>query len=175
VQRKDAAHVDWHHNNLNLVNYNSVSAFDTDDGSAYHLMENNVQLYGSGLKSDFTGHDITYENTLSVWGRSGDQYQALVPGYFNAVRGQTQLAAAEGESIFSHVCPDASDWPRITDSAFFSPLGNVTICQRSVPDWQAAVPGVLRNDSTAPFPAGLTAEGIVDLARATLAAPAQGV
>jgi hypothetical protein len=43
-------------------------------------MKNNVQLYGHLLKSDFSGHDIFFENTLSIFGAGSDQYQDLVPG-----------------------------------------------------------------------------------------------
>ena len=131
-------------------------------------MENSVQLYGHQIKSDFSGHDIVFSNDLSIFGAGGDQYQPLVPGFFNTVRGCTLLAAADGEALMAHVCPNASDWPRVTDTRVLSPTGAVTVCGGSFEAWRARVPGVLGNVSSAPIPGGLTAEGVVQMARDTL-------
>jgi hypothetical protein len=131
-------------------------------------MSNNVQLFGAGLKSDFSGHDIVYASSLSIWGDAADQYQALIPGYFNTVRNHTLIARKEGDLIFQHVCPNASDWPHVTSSSYFSPAGNITICGKTVEAWQAEVPGVLANVTARPIDPALTAEAIVGLARAVL-------
>ena len=174
--------------------FNSFSSYDTDDCSAYHHMTNSVQVrwgaaarmpgaslrantrpsltpkvYGHGLKSDFSGHDIVFENDLSIWGDGGDQYQPLVHGYYNGMHNSTLLAKSEGDVLISHVCPDAVDWPIITDTTVLSPAGNVTVCARSVASWQAQIPGVLARVVTGPLPAALTAEAIVQMARDTLA------
>lgn len=158
--------------NLFLVNFNSYSGYDTDDCSAYHRMANSVQMYGAGLKSDFTGHDIFFQNDLSIFGRGGDQYQALVPGYFNYMAGCTLLAANDGEQLIHEVCPNASDWPKIIGTSVLSPTGNVTVCGVPIAEWQARIPGVLANVSAAPIPASLSASAIVQMARDTLAGKA---
>ena len=62
--RKDADHMDEYEKNILLANYNSFSGFDTDDCSAWHHMKSNVQVYGHGLKSDFSGHDVHFEDNL---------------------------------------------------------------------------------------------------------------
>ena len=44
--------------NIFIANYQSQEAIDTDDGSSYFHVHNNVLVYGNGgLKSDFGGHD----------------------------------------------------------------------------------------------------------------------
>jgi hypothetical protein len=60
--RKDKDHQDVYTHNLLLANFGSFSGFDTDDCSSWHSFEANVQLYGHALKSDFTGHDVTFLN-----------------------------------------------------------------------------------------------------------------
>jgi len=167
--RKDAAHVDLHEGNVLFANFNSFSGFDTDDCSAYHLMRNNVQVYGHGLKSDFSGHDVFFDNFLAVWGAGSDQYQPLVAGFENGMTRSTLLAASEGEVVMSHICPNATQWPAVNDTAIFTPLGAATICGQSIPFWQAAVPGVLAGVTARPFPADWTAAAIVEMARETLA------
>jgi len=72
------------------------------------------------------------------------------------------------------VCPNATDWPRIDNTVVLSPAGNVTVCGKSVAEWQALVPGTLANVSTGALPASLTAETIVKMARETLAGAAKG-
>jgi hypothetical protein len=190
--------VDLHVGNLFIANFNSFSGFDTDDCSAYHTMRNNVQLYGHFLKSDFSGHDVAFENGLSIFGAGSDQYQALVPGYFNCEYGASAeprapnraptkgtprtapltttdmdrctLLATSEEAVVSHVCPNASDFVKISNSRVFTPAGNATICGVTLPEWQRRVPGVLPNVTAVSLPAAaLTAEDIVNLARATLA------
>jgi hypothetical protein len=79
------------------------------------------------------------------------------------------LAAQETDVLFSHyTCPNASDWPKVTDTMVWSPQGNVTLCGDSIPYWQATVPGVLRNVTVAPIPADLTAQDVLAMAKATL-------
>lgn len=51
-----------------------------------------------------------------------------------------------------------------------SPAGNATLCGQSLTYWQKNAPGVLQNVTAGAIPADLTAEAIVDMARATLAA-----
>ena len=126
-------------------------------------------MYGHGLKSDYSGHDVVFDNDLSIWGQGGDQYQPLVRGYLNGMHNSTLLAAGEGSVLISHVCPDAPDWPSITDTVVLSPAGNVTVCSRTIASWQAQLPGVLERVTTGPLPATLTAEAIVQAARDTLA------
>ena len=71
--------------------------------------------------------------------------------------------------LFSHyTCPNASDFPKVTDTLVWSPEGKVTLCGQTIPYWQAAVPGVLRNVTVAPIPAGLTPQDVLDMAKATL-------
>merc|ERR1712216_938444 len=53
------------HHNLILATYNSQQAIDTDDGSAYIRVHDNVLISGdNGLKSDFGGHDEVYYNNI---------------------------------------------------------------------------------------------------------------
>ncbi len=170
--RKDAENVDEHSGNLFLANFNSFSGFDTDDCSAYHHMSHNVQVYGAGLKSDYSGHDVVFDDDLSIFGNGGNQYQPLVPGYFNDMHRCTLLAQSEGSKLMSNVCPNATDWPNITDTVVLSPAGLVTICGLSVTEWLALVPGVLSNVTVGAIPASLTAEAIVQMARDTLAGAA---
>jgi hypothetical protein len=169
--RKDAQHVDLYEGNLFLVNFNSFNAFDTDDASAYHRMTKNVQIYGHTLKSDYSGHDIFFAGDLAVWSATGDQYQPLVKGYINGMSGFTLLSMKDGDVLMSpHVCPNATDWPNITDTIVYSPTGNVTICGASIASWQTQFPGVLSNVTAAAIPETLTAQQIVNMARATLGA-----
>jgi hypothetical protein len=132
-------------------------------------MRNNVQIYGHGLKSDFSGHDVLFDNFFAVWGGVGDQYQALKSGFQNGMTSSTLLSSVEGDVVMQHICPNETQWPVVTDTAVFSPLGNATICGWSVAAWQASVPGVLANVSAAPIPADWTAARIVQMARDTLA------
>ena len=168
--RKDAQHVDLHTGNLMIANFNSFSSFDTDDCSAYHLMRSNVQLYGHSLKSDFSGHDVVFRNHLSIFGAGGNQYQPLIKGYFNTMSNCTLLAANDGNVLMDNVCPNATDFPRITNTTVLTPTGSVQLCGQSVSYWQKAVPGVLQGVVAAPIPDTLTAEDIVSMARDTLAA-----
>lgn len=39
---------------------------DNDDGSAYFSIRNNVLYGGSGLKSDYSGHDKSFEGNLGI-------------------------------------------------------------------------------------------------------------
>lgn len=103
IPRKNATQVDLHFGNLFVANFNSFSGFDTDDCSAYHTMRNNVQLYGHFLKSDYSGHTVLFENGLSIFGDGSDQYQDLIPGYFNYIQNCTLIASSEGDIIISHV------------------------------------------------------------------------
>ena len=167
---KDAQHQDVHTGNLLIANFNSFSSFDTDDCSAYHVMNSNVQLYGHSLKSDFSGHDVAFSNHLSIFGEGGNQYQPLIRGYFNTMRNCTLLASHDGGVLLENCCPNATDFPRITDTTVLSPTGAVTLCGESVGYWQGAVPGVLQGVVAAAIPDTLTAGDILRLARDTLAA-----
>ena len=170
--RKDSDHVDLHESNIFFVNFNSFNAFDTDDASAYHRMARNVQVYGHTIKSDYSGHDIFFQDHLGVWAADGDQYQPLIKGYLNGMEGYTLLAAKDGDVLMSsHVCPNATDWPNITNTRILSPTGNVTVCGLSIAHWQSLIPGVLSNVTGTPIPDTLTAQQIVDMARKTLKGP----
>ena len=137
-----------------------------------------------------------FENGLSIFGAGSDQYQGLVPGYFNEISRCTLIASSEGEVLISHVvglrplvlhrstsrgcrssplpahhaqCPNASDFVVISDTRVLTPAGNATVCGETLQYWQAKVPGALKNTTAAAIPASLTAEAIVEMARATLA------
>ena len=48
-----------------MGNYNAICEMDTDDGSSYIQVYNNVLAYASaGLKSDFGGHHEVYHNNV---------------------------------------------------------------------------------------------------------------
>ena len=54
--------------NFMLANYNAICAIDTDDGSSYIKVYDNVLAYASaGLKSDFGGHAETYSGNLLAY------------------------------------------------------------------------------------------------------------
>lgn len=72
------------------------------------------------------------------------------------------------------VCPNATDWPHIDNTTVLSPAGNITVCGKSVAEWQTLVPGTLSNVTTGALPASLTAEAIVQMARDTLAGTTRG-
>eukprot|EP01050_Picozoa_sp_SAG11_P011021 SAG11_NODE_1140_length_5709_cov_11.137611_4_plen_108_part_00 len=51
-----------------LANYNAICAIDTDDGSSYIKVYDNVLAYASAeLKSDFGGHAEAYSGNLLAY------------------------------------------------------------------------------------------------------------
>ena len=75
--------------NFFLGNYNAIAAVDTDDGSAYLKVHDNVLGYATaGLKSDFGGHQEVYFNNLLAYvhdcimdGMDSDRF----PGHPNSI------------------------------------------------------------------------------------------
>jgi hypothetical protein len=56
------------HNNFFLGTYNAIAAVDTDDGSSYIKVHDNMLAYGkNGIKSDFGGHDETYYRNVLAY------------------------------------------------------------------------------------------------------------
>ena len=105
---------------------------------------------------------------MAIWAVGGDQYQPLVKGYFNSMDGCSLLSPQDGDVLISHVCPNATDWPKITNTQIFSPTGVVTVCGSTISSWQQLIPGILANVTVSAIPDTLTAQQIVDMARKTL-------
>ena len=150
---KGPGKVDLLSRNLLLSNFNSGYNIDTDDGSAYWHMLRNVQLYGSFLKSDFTGHSIEYDRCISVFGGPANQYQHVDPTTPNSIHDCTLIQSDVGENLINHVCPPDADFPIIYNVTLFNPVGpnSSTVCKTSIEDWQAMgkgyLPGVSVNSS----------------------------
>jgi hypothetical protein len=84
------------------------------------------------------------------------------------MQGDTLIAASDGEVLMSHVCPNATDFPKIRDMAIYSPTGSVNVCGESVAYWQGLNPGLFTNVTVASYPATLTAEAILAMVQEKL-------
>jgi hypothetical protein len=86
------------HHNLVLATYNTVSAVDTDDGSAYYVVYDNVFAYGAvALKSGYGGHDNRWSgNLLAFVGACRVPWLPRFPGYNDAFEHNHCITLAPG-------------------------------------------------------------------------------
>jgi hypothetical protein len=132
------------------------------------------RITGSFLKSDFSGHSIEFDGNLGIFSGASNQYQAVPPAFPNSVHGCTTLVKTYSQFsdyIIDHVCPNTTDWPAIYNNTYLSPTAataNATVCGLTVPEWQAAVPGVLGGIESSAYPANFTPDAVVAMARTTL-------
>jgi len=146
-----------------MANYNSVSAIDTDDGSAYLHAHHNFFAYGAwGLKCDFGGHDNMWDHniiayTSSCWSLEG-YFKFYNMGFSNntcivsgASVGYQSTGGVSNRAPPGHnncgtatCCPrccggvDKSFTSQIGDNKVFSSDGGMKVCSLSFTDWQKA-------------------------------------
>ena len=73
------------HNNFIFANYGGSQGFDTDDGSAWYNIYNNVMYNALGYKNDYGGYNVNYHDNINIlfggkvstqscWGMQGTFY-----------------------------------------------------------------------------------------------------
>lgn len=66
AQFAQAAEVNHIHHNFIIGNYGAANCIDTDDGSSYYKMHEQLSVFG-GHKTDFGGHDKQSYNSIFVY------------------------------------------------------------------------------------------------------------
>lgn len=139
-------HID---HNFFLGNYNAICAIDTDDGSAYIKIHDNVLGYATaGLKSDFGGHFETYTGNLLAYvhdcimnGMNGDRYPGHSLGFNDGFWNNSCVFTGSYQSdCFTNPTqpPMGRGWA-VHDNRVFSANGQALVCNSTVPlkEWVA--------------------------------------
>ena len=136
--------------NFFLGNYNAISAIDTDDGSSYIKVHDNVLGYATaGLKSDFGGHHEVYSNNLLAYvhdcimnGMNSDARPGHQIGYNDGFWNNSCVFTGTYQSdCFTNAAqpPTGRGWD-VHDNKVFSADGQTRVCARpqmNLSDWVA--------------------------------------
>lgn len=131
------------HHNFFLGTYNAICAIDTDDGSSYIQVFDNVLGYATaGLKSDFGGHDEVYRGNLLLFvgdcimdGMNADSMPGHSIGYNDGFVNNTCIYTNSYQSdCFTNPKQPATGrgWD-VHDNKVFSKTGQTMVCNREVP------------------------------------------
>jgi len=159
------------HHNFVIANYNSVSAIDNDDGSAYYNTHHNVFAYGGfGLKCDFGGHDNVWSSnilayTSSCWSLEG-YFKFYNMGFKNNTciltgnnTGYTSTGGVSGQGACGSAkcCPrccggiDKSFARQVGSNQIHTQAGHIDVCGLDFDKWQSAGNDV--HSTVSPWPA----------------------
>lgn len=177
--------------NFISANYGSSQAFDTDDGSSYYDIHDNVWYASDGMKMDYHGHDSKFHHNL-VTVNTYDGQNCMNGGNFPAGHEDEWhhntciLTGCRGsprsnhhgpcEEQIGHLTCDSSSvtalkasmqhgW-QLHDNRYYTVLGNASLpCGITVADAAAGGSGVEANSSSHTLP---TDAQLVAMARMTL-------
>ena len=137
------------HQNLLLGNYNAICSIDTDDGSSYIQVYDNVLAYASaGLKSDFGGHAEAYSNNLLAYvgqcimdGMETDHSVGHEIGFGDRFVNNTcvyrnNLTGYQSDCFTSPQQPPTGRGWDVHDNQVYSQNGSTTVCLCAPPPGQ---------------------------------------
>jgi hypothetical protein len=122
--------------NFILANYHSGWAVDNDDGSAYWITTNLVQVYGnSEMKSDFAGHSNTHENNLAIYlNIAMDTTNVVASNYTDVFRNNTLVFA--GASFAGFPCTAPSIPVTSLNTYYYYNTSSFNACGYNFTTWQ---------------------------------------
>ena len=124
------------HHNFIIGTYNSQETIDTDDGSAYIQVHDNLLAYAdNGLKSDFGGHDEVYSgNVLAYVGACWDMwnFDGNNDGFYN-----NSCVFRNSYASDCFAAGKGRGW-RVGNNTVFSSSGNEEICGTTLAKWVAS-------------------------------------
>jgi hypothetical protein len=108
--------------NFIWANYGSSQGFDTDDGSSWYNISDNVMWQADGYKMDFGGHDTVITNNL-FWKDGGDDQNCIntmpfLPGHGTVFKGNKCVLphTAQIGHVSGGTCPgNAPSTPGVED------------------------------------------------------------
>jgi hypothetical protein len=150
------------HHNFFMGNYNAICAIDTDDGSAYIKVRDNVLAYAvAGLKSDFGGHDEVYDSNLLAYvgeciihgmDATGGNSHGFNDGFFN-----NTCVYRNSYTSDCFIPKTKTEWSgggwQVHDNHVYSASGSTMVCGNTIAlaDWVAK--GHDKGSTTAKWPA----------------------
>ena len=129
------------HHNFFLGNYNAICAIDTDDGSAYIQVHDNVLGYATaGLKSDFGGHEETYTGNLLAYvhdcimdGMATDAMPGHQIGYGDGFVNNScvYIGSYDSDCFTQRTQPAAGRAWKVHDNKVYSESGETMVCNNT--------------------------------------------
>lgn len=152
------------HHNFMIDNYSPQENVDNDDGSAYYQTHDNFMVYGgTGMKSDFGGHDNHhYGNIYAFSGCAVKDNTIQIDGHGDSFYENTVVMTSEDVGILR--C-DAPGKTVLYSNQYFTQSGEITECDMPLAEWQEKSPENDPKSTVAKWP---TTEYILQLAREKL-------
>ena len=154
------------HHNFFIDNYSPQESVDNDDGSGYYLTHDNFMVYGgTGLKSDFGGHDNHhYGNIYAFVGCAIKDNTIQIDGHQDSFFDNTVIMTGEDVGILR--CDPLEEGKTVMhDNRYYTTSGEVSECEFPLEEWQSKSP---ENDPKSTVETWPSTEYILDLARKKL-------
>jgi hypothetical protein len=148
------------HHNFFMGNYNAICAVDTDDGSAYIKVHDNVLAYAvAGLKSDFGGMNEVYDSNLLAYvgeciihGMGDTHTRGFNDGFINNT---CVYRKSYSSNCFAYHYNDTwtgAGW-QVHDNDVYSAKGTTMVCGGKVALAEWVAQGHDKGSTTAKWPA----------------------
>jgi hypothetical protein len=159
------------HHNMVVSNNNGttqVSAFDTDDGSAYqHIYSNFVVMGGYGMKSDCGGHSNVHRNNVYAWVNTVinmvffEDADDVLDADANRMENNTVVITTN--DVGQPIC-NGTGMSLLRNNSYYTPSGMISECRMSLANWQGRGNDLLSTVAATPSVAVVMAWGEAVLA-----------
>eukprot|EP00397_Hematodinium_sp_SG-2012_P008391 GEMP01008450.1.p1 GENE.GEMP01008450.1~~GEMP01008450.1.p1 ORF type:complete len:826 (-),score=200.92 GEMP01008450.1:1024-3501(-) len=148
---KPSTRMQWRliHHNFFIDNYSPQENVDNDDGSGYFLTSDNFLVYGgTGLKSDFGGHDNVHKNNIYAYPST-----LLTDGTTQLKNHEDKFLTNRGVILSNDVGGQNCHEPGktiVSHNSYYTKNGSISECGMDLADWQALGNDVSSTVSTWP-------------------------